>query len=206
MKVEAHIRLIFTVLALLTCCFTISAQEPEQPDVYEQAEAEADRLQRVLDLEDWQVFYVDSTLKHDFPAMMAEYDKLRNSKVSNTSLYIAVQDKWMDHIDAMDQLRKGISLRGYGNVDPVLEYKKEGFEMFEDLVESIQDDTVTVLLKAELRRVQVKPVAPANLATNRTDGSGPMPRKQAPTGVPGRNDQCPCGSGKKYKNCCGAGK
>ncbi len=100
MKVEAHIRLIFTVLALLTCSFTISAQEPEQPDVYEQAEAEADRLQRVLDLEDWQVFYVDSTLKHDFPAMMAEYDKLRNSKVSNTSLYIAVQDKWMDHIDA----------------------------------------------------------------------------------------------------------
>ena len=100
MKVEAHIRLIFTVLALQTCCFTISAQEPEQPDVYEQAEAEADRLQRVLDLEDWQVFYVDSTLKHDFPAMMAEYDKLRNSKVSNTSLYIAVQDKWMDHIDA----------------------------------------------------------------------------------------------------------
>ena len=100
MKVEAHIRLIFTVLALLTCCFTISAQEQEQPDVYEQAEAEADRLQRVLDLEDWQVFYVDSTLKHDFPAMMAEYDKLRNSKVSNTSLYIAVQDKWMDHIDA----------------------------------------------------------------------------------------------------------
>ena len=78
-----------------------SAQQQEkQPDVYEQAEAEADRLQRVLDLEDWQVFYVDSTLKHDFPAMMAEYDKLRNSKVSNTSLYIAVQDKWMDHIDA----------------------------------------------------------------------------------------------------------
>lgn len=100
MKVEAHIRLIFTVLALLTCCFTISAQEPEQPDVYEQAEAEADRLQRVLDLEDWQVFYVDSTLKHDFPAMMAEYEKLRSSKVSNTSLYIAVQDKWMDQIDA----------------------------------------------------------------------------------------------------------
>ena len=100
MKVEAHIRLIFTVLALLTCCFTISAQEPEQPDVYEQAEAEADRLQRVLDLEDWQVFYVDSTLKHDFPAMMAEYEQLRNAKVGNTSLYIAVQDKWMDHIDA----------------------------------------------------------------------------------------------------------
>jgi hypothetical protein len=100
MKKEVHIRLIFAVFAMLACCMTMSAQEPEQPDIYEQAEAEADRLQRVLDLEDWQVFYVDSTLKHDFPAMMAEYDKLRNSKVSNTSLYIAVQDKWMDHIDA----------------------------------------------------------------------------------------------------------
>lgn len=78
-----------------------SAQEPQkQPDIYEQAETEADRLQRILDLEDWQVFYVDSTLKHDFPAMMADYDKLRASKVSNTSMYQAVQDKWMEQIDA----------------------------------------------------------------------------------------------------------
>lgn len=75
-------------------------QQQDAPDIYEQAEMEADRLQRVLDLEDWQVFYVDSTLKHDFPAMMAEYEKLRSSKVSNTSLYVAVQDKWMDQIDA----------------------------------------------------------------------------------------------------------
>ena len=79
----------------------LSAQEPEkQPDIYEQAEMEADRLQKVLNLEDWQVFYVDSTLKHDFPAMMAEYDKLRASKVSNASLYVAIQDKWMEQIDA----------------------------------------------------------------------------------------------------------
>ena len=70
------------------------------PDIYEQAEIEADRLQKVLDLEDWQVFYVDSTLKHDFPAMMAEYEKLRASKVSNQSLYVAIGDKWMDQIDA----------------------------------------------------------------------------------------------------------
>lgn len=76
-----------------------AAQSQEQPDVYEQAEQEADRLQRVLDLEDWQVFYVDSTLKHDFPAMMAEYEKLRLSKVSNMHMYQAVQDRWMDQID-----------------------------------------------------------------------------------------------------------
>ena len=89
------------VCALLFLSVNAQAQtQDKQPDVYEQAEMEADRLQKVLDLEDWQVFYVDSTLKHDFPAMMAEYDKLRASKVSNTSLYIAVQDKWMDQIDA----------------------------------------------------------------------------------------------------------
>ena len=86
--------------ALVSASFA-TAQEPEKkPDVYEQAEIEADRLQKVLDLEDWQVFYVDSTLKHDFPAMMAEYEELRNSKVSNTSMYVAVQDKWMEQIDA----------------------------------------------------------------------------------------------------------
>ena len=61
---------------------------------------EADRLQRVLDLEDWQTFYVDSTLKHDFPAMLAEYEELKNAKVANTSMYQAVQDKWLDQIDA----------------------------------------------------------------------------------------------------------
>ena len=79
---------------------SMNAQEQKQPDIYERAEMEADRLQKLLDLEDWQVFYVDSTLKHDFPAMMSECDKLQASKVMNTSLYIAVQDKWMEQIDA----------------------------------------------------------------------------------------------------------
>lgn len=87
---------------MLLCSFVeVSAQEKNnQPDIYEQAEMEADRLQKILDLEDWQVFYVDSTLKHDIPAMMAEIDKLRNSKVSNNMLYQTVQDKWWDQIDA----------------------------------------------------------------------------------------------------------
>ena len=61
---------------------------------------EADRLQKLLDLEDWQTFYVDSTLKHDFPAMMAEYEEMKNAKIGNTTMYVAVQDKWMDQIDA----------------------------------------------------------------------------------------------------------
>ena len=78
---------------------TASAQQEKQPDVYEQAEQEADRLQGLLDLEDWQVFYVDSTLKHDFPAMMADYEELRKAKVANQSMYQDVHDKWMDQID-----------------------------------------------------------------------------------------------------------
>lgn len=78
---------------------SVSAQQ-EGPDVYQQAEDEADRLQRTLDLEDWQVFYVDSTLKHDLSAIMSEYESLQASKVGNVSMYQAVQDKWMDQIDA----------------------------------------------------------------------------------------------------------
>ena len=77
-----------------------SAQQQEKaPDVFEQAEKEADRLANLLDLEDWQVFYVDSTLKHDFPAMMAAYEELQKSKVTNMDMYQSVQDKWMDQID-----------------------------------------------------------------------------------------------------------
>lgn len=79
----------------------MSAQEqPEPPDMTELAEKEADRLQRLLNLEDWQVFYVDSTLKHDFPAMNDELMELQAAKVSNASLYISVQDKWFERIDS----------------------------------------------------------------------------------------------------------
>lgn len=115
-----------------------------------------------------------------------------------------IDTKWIDHIDSMDQLKKGISLRGYGNVDPVIEYKKEGFEMFEDLTVSIQDDTITLLLKAELKKVPTpqRNDQTENLSTNSKDGSAPIRKRVAKQEI-GRNDPCPCGSGKKYKNCCG---
>lgn len=99
-------KLNLTVLAAFALLFQMilspgaAAQQQGEADVAMQAEAEADRLQRTLDLEDWQVFYVDSTLKHDFAAIMAEYAKLQGSKVSNVSLYQYVKDKWMDQIDA----------------------------------------------------------------------------------------------------------
>ena len=92
---------------LLICVFTIffagklCAQEPQKaPDIYQQIEDEADRLQRMLDLEDWQVFYVDSILKHNFPAMREEFEQLSKQKVSNTTLYMSVQDKWLEKTDS----------------------------------------------------------------------------------------------------------
>lgn len=97
MKWKIYVAVAF--MSLFTTLVASAQQQPEKPDVYEQAELEADRLQRVLDLEDWQLFYVDSTLKHDLPAMMAEIEGLRAAKVSNSSMYIAVQDKWLEHID-----------------------------------------------------------------------------------------------------------
>lgn len=88
--------LIFQTIGVLS----LNAQEkPDSPDMNEIAEKEADRLQHLLNLEDWQVFYVDSTLKHDFPAMQEEMMKLQSAKVSNSSMYISVQDKWMERID-----------------------------------------------------------------------------------------------------------
>lgn len=81
-------------------CTELAAQEQKEPDIMKMAEDEADRLQRILDLDDWQVFYVDSTLKHDFPAMQEEFKKLQSAKVSNSSMYQSVQDKWMEKIDS----------------------------------------------------------------------------------------------------------
>ena len=88
------------LIAFVMMIFSISVSAQQQgPDVYLQAEQEADRLQKALDLEDWQVFYVDSTLKHDLSAIMAEYEKLQASKVNNVSMYQAVQDKWLEQRD-----------------------------------------------------------------------------------------------------------
>jgi hypothetical protein len=89
-----------SMLLLMVFALGMSAQERDKPmEMWERAEAEADRLQNVLNLEDWQVFYVDSILKHDYAALVAEAEKLQASKVANSSLYVAVQDKWMDKIE-----------------------------------------------------------------------------------------------------------
>lgn len=109
-----------------------------------------------------------------------------------------VDRHWMQHIDQMDALRKGIGLRGYGQRDPVVEYRREGFVLFDDMVEAIQRDATTILAKIDMDAVIER--------KNAYDRQREMIRNFTPASAKktvGRNDPCPCGSGKKYKNCCG---
>ena len=123
-------------------------------------------------------------------------------EVERVVLLRNVDSKWMDHIDAMDQLRKGIGLRAVGQTDPVRAYAEEGFDMFEEMNESIREDTVKMLYHVyNPDNIQRKKVAKeVNTVNPDTGKKTPYVRKKEKIG---RNDPCPCGSGKKYKNCCG---
>ncbi|MBQ3493055.1 MAG: preprotein translocase subunit SecA [Clostridia bacterium] len=162
-------------------------------------------------IEDWDYeYFIEKLTEETIRVYQEKIDRYKEdgidfSEIERMVLLRNIDTKWIDHIDSMDQLRKGISLRSYGQVDPVVEYKKEGFEMFEDLTSSIQDDTVTLLLKAELQKMPPKQEDNQNLTTNQPQG--PVMRKRVTVVKEiGRNDPCPCGSGLKYKNCCGKNK
>ena len=131
-------------------------------------------------------------------------------------LLSAIDHHWMDHIDAMDDLRDGIGLRAYGQRDPVQEYRMESYDMFNDMVHFIREETVRRLYQARVERLPERrravnlDAAKASLQgeenTNGQAKKGGAPTNKAMPGAPGRNQPCPCGSGKKYKHCCGAGK
>ena len=109
----------------------------------------------------------------------------------------AVDVHWIDHIDAMDSLRKGISLRAYGQHDPVIAYKQEATDMFNAMIDRIKEETIRAYMKAELRIVRAE--KKQNISTNQSEEK----RQAKAEKTIGRNDPCPCGSGRKYKNCCG---
>lgn len=116
-----------------------------------------------------------------------------------------VDSYWRNHIDAMDMLRKGIGLRGYGQRDPVMEYRREGFDMFDEMVESIRRTTAIRLLKADVDRVimQIQERKVSQMQRE-ADAARRVTYVNRDTNKSvGRNDSCPCGSGRKYKNCCG---
>ena len=127
-------------------------------------------------------------------------------EIERVVLLRSVDTHWMDHIDAMDELRNGIYLRSYGQHDPVVEYRNEGYDMFNAMTESIREETTKMVLNVRVRRqedVKREQVAKVTGESGGSDGSvknEPVKKEKKP----GRNDPCPCGSGKKYKKCCGA--
>lgn len=131
------------------------------------------------------------------PERMREFEKV--------ILLRSIDTKWIDHIDAMDQLRQGIHLRAYGQTDPLREYENEGFAMFEDMKHSIREDVTKYAMKAQIRNnLEREEVAKGQAVNPKEDDAAPK-KKQPVRKVEtiGRNDLCPCGSGKKFKNCHG---
>ena len=123
-------------------------------------------------------------------------------EIERVVLLKVIDAKWMDHIDDMDQLRQGIGLQAYGQRDPKVEYKMIGYEMFDEMTRSIEEDTVRTILHVKLeQKVEREQVAKVT-GTNKDDTGVREPKKRAEKKVY-PNDPCPCGSGKKYKQCCG---
>ncbi|OPX44142.1 protein translocase subunit SecA [Ruminiclostridium hungatei] len=114
-----------------------------------------------------------------------------------------VDEKWMDHIDAMDQLKHGIGLRAYGQRDPVIEYKFEGFQMFEEMIKTIQEDSIRLLVRSRIDREHAPQREKVAEPVNASHGDDEPKKPVTNNSRVGRNDPCPCGSGKKYKVCCG---
>ena len=131
-----------------------------------------------------------------------EFEGFDLREIERIILLKVIDRKWMDHIDDMDQLREGIGMQAYGQRDPVVEYRLVGFDMFNDMIKAIEEETTGALFHVKIEQKIEREEAPKITGTNKDiDGpKTPYVRKGAKVG---RNDPCPCGSGKKYKNCCG---
>src|SRR5690625_2060091 len=134
-----------------------------------------------------------------------ELDPEQFQEFEKVILLRTVDQKWMDHIDQMDQLRQGIHLRAYGQNDPLREYQMEGFQMFEEMVQSIEDEVAKYVMKAQIREnlQRQEVVKNTTAAHGGQDGKKKVRKPIVKKNNVGRNDPCPCGSGKKYKNCHG---
>lgn len=140
-----------------------------------------------------------------YDAKREELEPEQFQEFEKVILLRTVDSKWMDHIDQMEQLRQGIYLRAYGQTDPLREYQMEGFQMFEAMVQSIEDEVAKFVMKAQIRdnlqRQEV--VKDTTAAHGGQDGKKKVRKPIVKDNRVGRNDPCPCGSGKKYKNCHG---
>ena len=111
-----------------------------------------------------------------------------------------VDTLWMDHLDYMNMLRNEIGLRAYGNHDPVIAYKEEGYELFDKMITTIREEVATFLMHV---RIDIQPIIQKTKPVVMVDNNPEKSNAKTNKSVVGRNDSCPCGSGKKYKNCCG---
>ena len=138
-----------------------------------------------------------------YEAKETEFPEIEQFRELERVVLLKVIDrKWMDHIDDMDQLRQGIGLQAYGQRDPLVEYKMAGFDMFDDMIANIQEDTVRLLYHVKIeQKVEREQVAKVT-GTNKDESAAKAPKKREHAKVY-PNDPCPCGSGKKYKQCCG---
>jgi preprotein translocase subunit SecA len=177
-------------------------------------------VERLL-MPDTSEFFTDKLLSELYVEELIEYlqndvkkryaEKVRDGAEKNIDfeeveriiMLRVVDAKWMDHIDTMDVLRREIGLKAYGQQDPVIAYKKEGFEMFDRMIAKIQEEIVSLLMRVT---VENAPVKRESKQLEMIAGNGEGKKKPATTAPikreNGRNDPCPCGSGKKYKNCC----
>ena len=136
----------------------------------------------------------------------AEFGTETFNNIERDVLLSVVDEHWMDHIDAMEQLKRGISIRGYAQRDPVIEYKFEGNQMFEEMINSIQENVTRVMFHIRIDRIPVRNQQGPRVMNESRGEDGDAPKKPViakKEDTIGRNDPCPCGSGKKYKKCCG---
>ena len=132
-----------------------------------------------------------------------EFGSEQMRELERVVLLRCVDSRWMDHIDAMEQLKHGIGLRAYGQNDPVVEYRLEGFSMFEEMINGMQEDSLRLILNLRIEKGEV--IRREKVAEPTSEGLEGMDTEKKPvknSGKVGRNDPCPCGSGKKFKNCC----
>ncbi|MCK1994442.1 preprotein translocase subunit SecA [Peribacillus muralis] len=152
------------------------------------------------------VEFILAKVKDDYDEKEEELSEEQMREFEKVIVLRAVDSKWMDHIDAMEQLRQGIHLRAYGQIDPLREYQSEGFAMFEAMIASMEDEVAKYIMKAEIRNnLERKEVIKGQAVNPKEEDGGKV--KKAPSRKKedvGRNALCPCGSGKKYKNCHGS--
>ncbi|PEZ81151.1 preprotein translocase subunit SecA [Bacillus sp. AFS017274] len=151
------------------------------------------------------VDFILAKVKESYDQKEEELSEEQMREFEKVIVLRAVDSKWMDHIDAMEQLRQGIHLRAYGQIDPLREYQSEGFAMFEAMIASMEDEVAKYIMKAEIRNnLERKEVIKGQAVNPKEEDGGKV--KKAPARKKedvGRNALCPCGSGKKYKNCHG---